>query len=43
MAFWNIVGGTENTNFDTRGFATGTDIEPFDRDWETKFLFIPTM
>ena len=27
MAFWNIVGGTENTNFDTRGFATGTDID----------------
>lgn len=27
MAFWNIVGGTENTSFDSRGFATGTDID----------------
>jgi len=27
MAFWNIVGGTANTSFDSRGFATGTDID----------------
>ena len=27
MAFWNIVGGYENTDFDSNGFATGTDID----------------
>jgi hypothetical protein len=27
MAFWNIVGGTANTSFDSHGFATGTDID----------------
>ena len=27
MAFWNIVGGTANTSFDSNGFATGTDID----------------
>ena len=27
MAFWNVVGGYENTSFDSNGFATGTDID----------------
>jgi len=27
MAFWNIVGGYENTAFDSNGWATGTDVD----------------
>jgi hypothetical protein len=27
MAFWNVVGGYENTSFDSNGFATGTDVD----------------